>query len=215
MISRAREKLSGWIENLRTTFTELPGKVAGWLTSLASSVGGKFGEIWGTVSTKLSTLWTNISNWVTGLPGRVASAISGIAGSIASSLGNVVKDAINSVLPNTLTLGGWEIPVPGHPKVPSFTVPIPQLAQGGIFDNPTLGFFGEAGREAVIPITRPTQAMAIMQQAGLDKMVLANQRGQLNAPLVSMPGAIIQDATDADLVAQRTLAALRMRGVPA
>jgi hypothetical protein len=41
----------------------------------------------------------------------------------------------------------------------------------------------------------------------LAKMGEGGGRG-FSGPLVSMPGAIIQDATDADLVAQRTLVAM-------
>jgi hypothetical protein len=54
--------------------------------------------------------------------------------------------------------------------------------------------------------------MQIMQQAGLDRLAAQMNgagRGSYSGPLVTMPGAVIQDATDADLVAQRTLVAMQ------
>jgi phage-related protein len=84
-------------------------------------------------------------------------------------------------------------------------------ANGGIFTGAQHRIIGEAGPEAVIPLTNPMRAMQLMQQSGLAN--LAEQMGgggwDRRGPLVTMPGAIIQDATDADLVAQRTLVAMQ------
>lgn len=47
-----------------------------------------------------------------------------------------------------------------------------KFAEGGIFHSPQVGLFAEAGAEAIIPLTRPGRAMALMQQSGLYSMVL-------------------------------------------
>lgn len=44
------------------------------------------------------------------------------------------------------------------------------FAEGGIVRGPTVALIGEAGTEAVIPMTRPARAAAIMRQSGLDRM---------------------------------------------
>lgn len=43
-------------------------------------------------------------------------------------------------------------------------------ADGGIFDSPTVGMFGEAGREVIIPTTKPRRAAELIQQSGLGDM---------------------------------------------
>lgn len=43
-------------------------------------------------------------------------------------------------------------------------------ADGGIFDSPTVGMFGEAGREVIIPTTKPKRAAELIQQSGLGDM---------------------------------------------
>lgn len=48
---------------------------------------------------------------------------------------------------------------------------IPQYAEGTIATKPTLGVFGEAGPEAVIPLNNPARAMQLMNQSGLSSMV--------------------------------------------
>lgn len=57
----------------------------------------------------------------------------------------------------------WNLPTRiGGPK---------PFAEGGIVRGPTQALIGEAGSEAIIPLTRPARAAAIMRQSGLDKML--------------------------------------------
>lgn len=44
---------------------------------------------------------------------------------------------------------------------------IPFFAKGGVVDSPTLGVIGEAGAEAVVPLTDPDRARDVMRDAGL------------------------------------------------
>jgi len=41
------------------------------------------------------------------------------------------------------------------------------FADGGIFDQPQVGLFAEAGAEAIIPLTRPARALELMRDSGL------------------------------------------------
>lgn len=45
------------------------------------------------------------------------------------------------------------------------------FADGGIVYGPTNALIGEAGAEAVIPLTRPARAAQLLQQSGLDRML--------------------------------------------
>lgn len=49
-----------------------------------------------------------------------------------------------------------------------------EYADGGILHGPTVGMFGEAGPEVVIPMTRPQRAAQLMQQSGLADMLGGN-----------------------------------------
>jgi hypothetical protein len=85
------------------------------------------------------------------------------------------------------------------------------FADGGIVTQPTFSMLGENYRkEVVIPMTNPGRAMQLMHQSGLDRLAAQMSANTgITGPLVTMPGAVIQDATDADLVAQRTLVAMQ------
>lgn len=81
------------------------------------------------------------------------------------------------------------------------------FADGGVVDRPTIAGLGEGGRpEAVIPLTNPGRALSLMRATGLDQLAAGSGGG--GGPLVQMNGTVIQDATDADLVAQRTMVAI-------
>lgn len=202
------------------------------VTGAASWVSKKIGDMVsfvtglpGRIANTISTLWeplkrgiTIAKDWVgdkidavvgfaTRLPGRLA----GLFGGMWDGIKNAFRSAINFVI------RGWNalhFSVPGFSafgvSVGGFSVGVPtirELARGGIVDHPTFAQIGERGREAVIPLTNPARAMQLMQQSGLDR--LAARMSGPTGPLITMPGAIIQDATDADLVAQRTLVAMR------
>jgi tape measure domain-containing protein len=139
---------------------------------------------------------------VTGVWEDVKQAILGPLEAVANSIGGIIdriKGPVEGVIGTVGKVGGF---VGGL---------IPGRADGDIVTRPTLSWLGEGNRpEAVIPLTNPARAMQLMQQSGLDRLAAQmGARGSYNGPLVTMPGAVIQDATDADLVAQRTLVAMQ------
>lgn len=83
---------------------------------------------------------------------------------------------------------------------------LPELANGAIVSRPTTALIGEAGAEAVIPMSRPARALQLMEAAGLADLV----RGQRSAA-VNIERATFVTPTDADLVAQKVVAAERAR----
>jgi hypothetical protein len=61
------------------------------------------------------------------------------------------------------------------PKTLSDISPYLSFADGGIFNQPQVGLFAEAGAEAIIPLTRPARALELMRDSGL--LGLAQQAG--------------------------------------
>ena len=103
-------------------------------------------------------------------------------------------------------------------------------AEGGVFNQATPMIIGEAGTEALIPITRPARALALMQQSGLDKMVLdaylARRRQSAPSPASTMRRRdddaahrqrVMTAPVDADMVVQKVTSAynrLRLMSYP-
>lgn len=85
----------------------------------------------------------------------------------------------------------------------------PELANGGIFTGRQNAVIGEAGAEAVIPITRPARALSLLEQSGLASLVRSSD-GSRGAAL-NIEQATFMAPVDADLVAQRVMAAERAR----
>lgn len=164
---------------------------------------------------KLDDAWDSTEDLRAILSGAFDRALDG-----AETALGAVKDAVGFVSDALETAIGWvqslidwvkKIPTPSSiigsikdfgPGIPGF-----DLAAGKIVTRPEIHRVGEAGAEAVIPLTNPGRAMELMQQSGLGEMWSRAAGG--GGALLSFPGAVFQDATDADLVAQRTVTALQ------
>lgn len=85
---------------------------------------------------------------------------------------------------------------------------LPELANGAIVASRTPAIIGEAGPEAVIPISRPARALQLMEQTGLASLA----RSQ-NGAAVNIENATFVAPIDADLVAQKVLVAERARAL--
>lgn len=109
------------------------------------------------------TAWTAAKNVGDGIKDGIVDGIKGIAGSvveIASSIQDALKAAVNTALrwahdTITISIPGFDPPGPG--SIPGFDwkFPLVQLATGGVVTRPTLALIGEAGPEAVVPLSGP------------------------------------------------------------
>jgi phage-related protein len=104
----------------------------------------------------------SLVSWFSGLPERIRSAVSGLWDGIKDSFRNALNWIIRAwnnfqiqfpsfdfdwngpLSGGEVTVGGWTVDTPN----------IPQLARGGIVSRPTLALIGEAGPEAVVPLSR-------------------------------------------------------------
>jgi hypothetical protein len=83
---------------------------------------------------------------------------------------------------------------------------LPELANGAIVSSRTPAIIGEAGPEAVIPISRPARALQLMEQTGLASLARNGSGAAVN-----IENATFVAPVDADLVAQKVLVAERAR----
>lgn len=174
---------------------------------------------WGAMSTVWNSTIKPIYDWLSGTFTGVFDTIGGAVNTLKGTFDtawNGIKGVINSILGGINSIiRGWnglqfstpriDNPIPGLPDIPSATFGVPQLptipllASGGVVTGPTLAVLGDnrSGKEAVVPLER------------------AGEFGFGGAAALNVETMVVQDATDADLVAQRTVMAITARRLSA
>lgn len=131
-----------------------------------------------TVKTLLQTAWDGIKSAAETAWGKVRDAIQPIIDKIVGFIQGIIdkaKSAIDWMGKVKDKAVGW---LPGVGNEPGDTKFVPFMASGGIIDRATLAVVGEAGREVIIPLTRPARALQLAQQSGLfDVLMRASNVG--------------------------------------
>lgn len=148
------------------------GDVIGTLFGTISDVAGGIFDILGGIIDFITGIFTG--NWE-----KAWNGIKDIFGGVWDSLVSIVKFPVNMIIKalNAL-IGGlnkihfdipdW-VPLIGG-KGFGFNIPkIPELAKGGIVDQPTLSMVGERGREAVMPLENNTGWISQLAQELTDR----------------------------------------------
>jgi hypothetical protein len=111
-------------------------------------------------------LFSIASNWFKGFMDGILNAVSRAAGA--------VKDAVGSLIPNPVKKAASAVK----------NAVIPARAEGGIVTRPEVALIGEAGPEAVIPLSRPARAMELLRQITPALRPMKN-----NIPKIEIPEA--------------------------
>ena len=174
-----KEKVD-WIWNLFTVSSPL-GIALGFLAD-------HWKEIWDGIKTVTSGVW----NFIEGIINTIGSGIRGMIGLIKAEINGLISlvnkaiqaiDAIHVTLPFGMGTIGFNIPT------------IPLLAEGGIVTKPTLAMIGEAGTEAVIPLSK-----------------MGNMGGGINV-VVNVQGTVVQEHDLAISVRDQIAILMRRRGL--
>ena len=176
-----KEKVE-WLWNLFTETSPI-GMALKWL-------GEHWSEIWGGIKDVVSGAW----NFISGIIDHIGAGIRGFVGLIKSEINGLISlvntairaiDSIHVTLPSFL--GGASI---------GFNIPqIPMLAEGGIVTSPTLALIGEAGSEAVIPLSK-----------------MGSLGGGINV-VVNVGGSVVQEQDLAVTVRDQIAILMRRRGL--
>lgn len=121
-------------------FSALPGRIAAGLSSLGSKIGGAFSSAAGAALRAVGSLISSIVKLFSSLPGKIVGAIGDVGSKIMGKIKSGLPSSVRNLLP---------------------------FANGGIVNGPTAALIGEAGREVVIPLTRPARARQLAEQSGL------------------------------------------------
>lgn len=154
------------------------GVIAGVLKVALGILKGDWSTVWEGVKQIFGSIWEGMI----GIVENSWKAITGIVDKIVDS----VKSAINWVKEllglNSEATGSMANPQGTGALQSGITAGLPKLAEGGILTSPTLAIAGEAGPEAVIPLSK------------LDSMLGTGSKG--NIVQVILDGRVVQEYVD-------------------
>lgn len=211
--------------NVINFFEALPGKIIAFLSPLPGKVATFFSDMWNAAGDIVATGITRIVGFVEGLPGKLAAfgkdllsvggtliqdllkgleAVGDFAAQLGTDIWNAFKGGVNTAV-GWINSGIHKIPGLGH-------VNIPFLASGALVTRPTLAMIGEAGDEAVVPLSSPGTALSVASATGLLGILAQAGVGPGNGggpqKVVNAPITITTPAQDPATVAATVLANL-------
>ena len=132
------EKLTPYIEKIKEIF----GTIVNWVKEhVIDKLAGFFSGLWEGIQFAFGVVADTISGVLKGAINTVLQFICGVINGVINGINGAI-DVINAI--------------PGVSITKIDQLQIPQLAQGGIVDKPTLSIVGEAGKEAVMPLENNT-----------------------------------------------------------
>jgi hypothetical protein len=132
---------------IKTVLETMGAQIKFWLAIFR----GDWESAWKTIETFFSNTWENMKT-------LVKNVWDAIGGYVKSGVNGII-DSINGMLDGIKKL--TEVKIDGKVVFGGISVPhIPRLAMGGIITSPTLALLGEAGPEAVVPLSRNAGAGA-------------------------------------------------------
>lgn len=131
--------VTSFIQGVKSVFIT----IVNWIkTNIIDPISNFFSNLWSDIETAFNVVADTISSVLKGAVNMVLNFICGVINSVISGLNGAIN-VIN------------EIPGVSITKIDKLEVP--QLARGGIVDQPTLSVIGEAGKEAVMPLENNTE----------------------------------------------------------
>ncbi len=153
------------VDSVVETIKALPSKLGNAMVNLASDV--KNGA-----SAVGRAIIDGIANGIKNAVGFVGDFAKNLVNSVIGFLNQNIIQRINDAIPDKI-----DIPFAPDLDLPNNPIPhIPKFAEGGIVTKATLGLFGEAGPEAVIPLDRMNQFGA---GASASRPIIINVQGNV------------------------------------
>jgi tape measure domain-containing protein len=164
------------------------GAVAGFFSGLWGDIEGgvthAFDTVKGAITGAISSAKTTVSNDVKDIVGFFT-ALPGEIGDLGSEIGNEMVAGVKAIWNDTI--GGMGFTMPSWvPVIGGKGFHIPMLAEGGILSAATLAVVGEAGPEAVVPLSKLDDIVArAMTRAGGGGQKVLNYYAAPNSSLDS------------------------------
>ena len=188
--------LPNGIAKLTRWFSELPGKIASFLSSIISNVGAWVGKMASNASRAGSQFVSNVVNFVTSLPGRIASFLGQVISNVGSWVGEMASGAARAASQFASSL------INGLASIPGRVVSIGSNIVQGMVNGVT----GAAGR--LIGAVKGAVGNAI---DGAKKLLGIHSPSRVFREIgrYTMQGAALGVDDDADMLRESTDDALR------
>ena len=147
--------ITSFIASIITAFTNMITNIKNFFSSLPTFFQG----VWDNIVGIFTTIGTAVSNAISG-------AVKGAINTVLKGAGGIINgfiSAINGVI-------GIINKIPGVSISTVTPMNIPQLAKGGVVENPTMALVGEAGTEAVMPLENNTGWIGVLAEMITTKM---------------------------------------------
>ena len=167
--------IGGFFSGLWTSIQSIWATVSGWFNlnviqplvnffaPIVESIGGFFANLWATICSiwQAAGAWfsenvtTPINNAFQAIGDFVKGIFNGLIGMVEGMINRIIG-AINSFIGGFNDVVGWGASFIGVDWEGLATIPevsLPRLAKGGIVDSPTILEAGEAGTEAIVPLS--------------------------------------------------------------
>ena len=136
---------------------------------------GKFSDAW----TAVKNVFSTGGDVFDGIKDGILNGLKAVVNAIIKGINKVIKipfDGINSALKSIKKVS--ILGLKPFDWISTISVPqIPLLAEGTVVNKPTLGIFGEAGTEAVIPLKRNTQGLDLIAEKLADRLSFDGDSG--------------------------------------
>lgn len=174
-VKNAASAIAGFFKNLWATIQGIWSAVSGWFKSkvidplvnffapIVESIGGFFANLWASICSiwQAAGTWfsenvtTPINNAFQAIGDFVKGIFNGLIGLVEGMINRIIG-AVNGFIGGFNDVVGWGASFIGVDWEGLATIPevsLPRLAKGGIVDSPTILEAGEAGTEAIVPLS--------------------------------------------------------------
>ena len=174
-VKNAASAIAGFFKNLWATIQGIWSAVSGWFNlnviqplvnffaPIVENIGGFFANLWASICSiwQAAGAWfsenvtTPINNAFQTIGDFVKGIFNGLIGMVEGMINRIIG-AINSFIGGFNDVVGWGASFIGVDWEGLATIPevsLPRLAKGGIVDSPTILEAGEAGTEAIVPLS--------------------------------------------------------------
>lgn len=174
-VKNAASAIAGFFKNLWATIQGIWATVSGWFNlnviqplvnffaPIVESIGGFFANLWASICSiwQAAGTWfsenvtTPINNAFQAIGDFVKGIFNGLIGLVEGMINRIIG-AVNGFIGGFNDVVGWGASFIGVDWEGLATIPevsLPRLAKGGIVDSPTILEAGEAGTEAIVPLS--------------------------------------------------------------
>jgi len=160
VMNSIRSTISSIWNSIKSIVSGALSAISGSVSSVFNSIKSTISSILGGIKSTISTIWNGIKSTITTVITGILNTIRTLFGSITGIVTGALAGVANAIAaPFRAAIAGVQAAVDRIKSIGAgignFVSNLNPFARGGIVFGPTPALIGEAGAEAVIPLTRP------------------------------------------------------------